>query len=177
VNRRPELPEYPARYGRYVDLVPEHDIRAAMEQQLETTIAFVSRIPESKADWRYAPGKWTTLEVVGHILDTERIFGYRLLTFARGDTVTLPRADEELYVKNAEFTRYPIAEWLEEFALVRRSHVTFVRHLPADAWERIGTLAIGAISVRAMAYAIVGHERHHLRIIRERYLHDAVLSS
>jgi len=141
-----------------------------MERQLETTIACVSRIPESKIDWRYAPGKWTTCEVVGHILDTERIFGFRLLTFARGDTVTLPRADEELYVKNAKFTRYPIVEWLEEFAQVRRSHVALVRHLPAAAWDRVGTLAIGAISVRAMAYAIVGHERHHLRIIRDRYL-------
>src|SRR5262245_55173633 len=108
VNGRPDLPEYPARYGRYVDLVPEHDICAAMQQQLETTIACVRTIPESKVDWRYAPGKWTTREVVGHILDTERIFGFRLLTFARGDAVTLPRADEEMYVKNAEFTRYPI---------------------------------------------------------------------
>jgi hypothetical protein len=173
VNRRPDLPEYPARYGRYVDLVPENDICAAMEQQLDTTIACVSRIPESKVDWRYAPGKWTTREVVGHVLDTERIFGFRLLTFGRGDAVTLQRADEELYVRNAEFNRYPIAAWADEFAQVRRSHVTLVRHLPASAWDRIGTLSIGPISVRAMAYVMVGHERHHLRIIRDKYLFDA----
>ena len=85
--------------------------------------------------------------MVGHILDTERI-----------------------YVANAAFGRYPLQEWLDEFSLVRRSNVTLVRHLPEEAWGRIGTLAIGTVSVRAMAYLMVGHERHHLRIIQDKYL-------
>lgn len=167
---RPDASEYPERYARYIDLVPEDDVCGALVQQLEHTVALLGRMPASKLDFRYAPDKWTTREVVGHILDTERVFGFRLLTFARGDTVTFPRADEKLYVGNAAFGRYPLQEWLDEFSLVRRSNATLVRHLPEDAWRRIGTLAIGTVSVRAMAYLMVGHERHHLRIIQDRYL-------
>jgi hypothetical protein len=169
---RPLASDYPARYSRYIDLVQEDDICAAMARQLERTLAIVGRIPESRVDWRYAPGKWTTREVVGHVLDTERIFGYRLLAFARGEQATLPRADEELYVRNADFSRHALSEWLDEFAEVRRSHITLVRHLPADAWPRTGAVSGGAISVRAVAYLLVGHERHHLRIIQEKYLAD-----
>jgi hypothetical protein len=168
--RRPEVSEYPERYGRYIDLVPEEDICSAMSRQVETTVASVSRIPDSKLDWRYAADKWTTREVFGHILDTERIFGFRLLAFARGDTISLSRADENLYVRNAEFGRYSLREWLDEFVDVRRSHVALVRHLPADGWARIGAVSAGPISVRAMAYMMVGHERHHLRIIQDKYL-------
>ena len=168
----PDDSEYPARYSRYIDLVGEHDIVDAMAAQLSHTVALLSQIPESRVDWRSAPGKWTTREVVGHILDTERIYGYRLLTFARGDAVTVPRADEELYVHNADFSRYPLSDWIEEFVQVRTGHITLVRHLPSAAWTRSGNTSIGPISVRAMMYLMVGHERHHLRIIRDKYLND-----
>ena len=170
VSGHPEVSEYPDRYGRYIDLVPEDDVCRAMVSQLEDSVAYLNQIPESKVDWRYAPGKWTTREVVGHILDIERVFGFRLMSFARGETATFPRANEELYVKNADFGRYSLGEWLDEFSLVRNSNVALVRHLPVDAWTRIGTVALGPISVRAMAYLMVGHERHHLRIIREKYM-------
>jgi len=171
---RPEASEYPARYHRYIDLVPEDDVSTAMAEQLDRTVAFLRAIPADDTDRRYAPGKWTVREVVGHILDTERIFGYRLLTFARGDSVTTPRADEELYVRNAGFSRYPLADWIDEFAQVRRSHVMLVRPLTPDAWTRIGNSSIGPISVRAMAYVMLGHERHHLGIIRDKYLDGGV---
>ena len=170
VSGHPEASEYPERYGRYIDLVPEDDICGAMVSQLERSVAYLSQIPESKVDWRYAPGKWTIREVVGHVLDTERIFGFRLMSFARGEAATFPRANEELYVKNADFGRYSLREWLDEFGLVRNSNIALVRHLPADAWARIGTMSLGPISVRAVAYLTVGHERHHLNIIREKYL-------
>jgi hypothetical protein len=170
VSGHPDVSEYPERFGGYIELVPEDDICGAMVTQLENSVAYLSRIPESKVDWRYAPGKWTIREVVGHILDIERVFGFRLMSFARGETATFPRANEELYVKNADFSRYSLGEWLDEFALVRNSHVALVRHLPVDAWSRIGTVTLGPISVRSMAYLMVGHERHHLRIIQEKYL-------
>lgn len=170
VSGHPDLSEYPERFGRYVDLVPEDDILRAMVSQLEDSVAYLNRIPESKVDWRYAPGKWTIRDVVGHILDSERIFGFRLMSFARGETATFPRANEEVYVKNADFSRYSLGEWLDEFSQVRNSHVSLVRHLPAEAWTRIGTVSLGPISVRAVAYLMVGHERHHLRIIRDKYL-------
>jgi len=170
---RPDVAEYNPRYSRYMELVPEDDICAAMAEQLEQTLSRLDRIPESMVDWRYAPGKWTTREVVGHILDTERIYGFRLLTFARGDAVTLARADQELYVKNGDFGRYPLGESLEEFSVVRKSHVALVRHLPLEAWARSGTVSEFTVSVRALAYLMVGHERHHLRIIQEKYLAGA----
>jgi hypothetical protein len=169
-NGRPDTSEYPQRYGRYVDLVPEEDICSALALQLEVTSATVSTIPKSLVDFRYAPGKWTTREVVGHILDTERIFGFRLLTFARGDSAALTRADEVLYVRAGEFGRHGLEEWLEEYALVRRSHIALLRHLPELAWSREGTVAGSPISVRAIAYAMLGHERHHLGIIQTRYV-------
>jgi hypothetical protein len=102
---RPQVNEYPAHFQRYMDLVPEEEVCAAMAEQLQRTSAFLQCIPDDSVDRRYAPGKWTAREVVGHILDTERIFGYRLLTFARGDEVTTPRADEHLYVRNGVFSR------------------------------------------------------------------------
>ena len=173
VNGRPDVAEYPARYHRYVELVPEDDICSAMAQQLEHTVACLNFIPESLVDWYYEPGKWTTREVVGHILDTERIYGFRLLAFARGDAAALTRADQELYVKNGDFSRHPLGAWLEEFSQVRRSHVALVRHLPSEAWARAGTISGATVSVRAMAYLMVGHERHHLRIVQEKYLGGA----
>jgi hypothetical protein len=153
-----------------VALVPEDDVRVALGSQLDETMHFLARVPASAADARYAPGKWTIREVVGHILDTERIYGFRLLTFARGDRSPLARADQDLYVRAGGFDAYPLQEWAEEFAHVRRSHIAFVSHLPAASWVRSGTVSDFDISVRALAYVMVGHERHHIKTLRERYL-------
>jgi hypothetical protein len=169
-NRRPAASEYNARFNRYIDLVPEVDLPKALAQQIDDTGAFLGAISEAVADTRYAPGKWTIRQVVGHIVDTERILGYRLLCFARGDEAILQRADEELYVKNADFNRYSLGELLDEFSLIRRSHVSMIRHLPVEAWDRTGTVSEFLFSVRAMGYMVLGHERHHLGIIQRQYL-------
>jgi len=144
-----------------------------MLRQLEETTVFFASIPEPLHDYRHAADKWTLREVAGHIADTERILGFRLLSFARGDTARLSRADEELYVRNAEFSRYTLAALVEEFALVRRSHLMLLRHLPAAAWDRTGSVADTSISVRAVGYLMLGHERHHLGMIQSRYLRGA----
>jgi uncharacterized damage-inducible protein DinB len=172
-SRRPDQSEYHPRYGRYIDLVPEIDLPAAFAQQLDSTRQLFARIGESAANIRYAPEKWTVREVLGHILDTERIFGYRLLCFARGDSAKLQRADEQSYVLNADFGRYSMAELLEEFTLVRRSHESLIRHLPEAAWDRTGEVNGNRISVRAIAYLMLGHERHHDEIVLSRYLQAA----
>jgi hypothetical protein len=169
-GRRPTPSEYNARYGRYIDLVPEVDLPAAFVQQLNDTGTLLAGIGEATADTSYAPGKWTIREVVGHIVDSERIFGYRLLCFARGDTMILSRADQEMYVRNADFARYRLTDLFDEFALIRRSHESLIRHLPAEAWDRVGTVADLPISVRAIGYLMLGHERHHVGIIQSRYL-------
>lgn len=169
-DRRPDPDEYDARYERYMTLVPEPDLVAALEGQLGTTRTLIAGVPAAKTGFRYGPGKWTLCEVFGHILDTERLLAYRVFCFARGDQGAQQRADEELYVREGHFERYPLGEWLEEFDLVRRASVALLRHLPADAWGRSGTVSGLRITVRAAAYLLLGHERHHLRIIQEQYL-------
>jgi len=176
-KRRPNATEYDPRFNHYMALVPEDDIGAALDQQLQQTMALTRQIPETLVDYRYAPGKWTTREVVGHIFDTERIFGFRMLTFARGDEVALMRADEELYVRNGGFSGYPLEEWVGDFSLARRSNIALLHHLPEEAWDRTGTVSGLPISVRAIAYIMLGHERHHLQIIRREYLKQTRQSS
>jgi hypothetical protein len=171
---RPAISEYNPKYRRYVDLVPESDICAALEQQLCKTVEFLNQVPAHMADYRYAPDKWTIREVVGHILDTERILGFRLLSFARGDINPLEVADQDLYVRTGGFGGYPLEAWVEQFSLIRKSNIAMVRRLPPEAWERTGTVSGLPISVRAIAYFIAGHERHHLRIIREQYLNHPI---
>jgi hypothetical protein len=170
IHRRPHASEYDPRFESYMNLVPEESIRAALEHQHRETLSFAGQMPEPIVNYRYAPGKWTIREVIGHVLDTERILGFRLLTFARGDEHPLMRADEELYVRNGEFSRYPMKEWLKEYSWVRKSNIALIRHLPDEAWERTGTVSGLPISVRAIAYFMVGHERHHIRIIQTMYL-------
>jgi hypothetical protein len=171
--RRPDSSEHAPYYSRYIDLVPETDLPQALLDQLEQTAACLGSLPEALHDHRYAEGKWTIREVMGHILDTERILGMRLLRFARGDASPMSRADENLYVRNAEFGRYTMGELLEEYRLVRRSHAMLLSHLPEAAWDRTGPAADHTVSVRALAYMLVGHERHHLNIVRTRYLGQA----
>jgi hypothetical protein len=172
-DRRPEASEYPPRYGRYLDLVPETNLPTALLGQLADSTALFNVIPDQLHSHRYEEGKWTIVEVLGHILDTERILGYRLLTCARGGEARFTRADENAYVRNAEFANRPLRNLLEEFANLRRSHVLMLGGLPPAAWNRTGMMADSEVSVRAMAYLMLGHERHHLEIIRTRYLKSA----
>jgi hypothetical protein len=169
-THRPKTTEYNPIYGRYIDLVPEKDLVTALKHQLKETEKSLAGINESTAEIRYAPGKWSIREVVGHILDTERILGYRLLTFARCDSAELQRAEENLYVQTGKFSQYKMKELLEEFIYVRRSHISMINHLPEEAWDRFGKVSNVPISVRAIGYMMLGHERHHLNLIRQRYL-------
>ena len=167
---RPDASEYDARYTQYMELIPEDDLLEAMSQQLERTRQLVMEIPADNLDVRFAAGEWTAREILGHILDTDRIFGFRLLCFGRGDAASLQRADQDKYVRSAGFERYPVEELLQEFMLVRQSHILFLRHLPAEAWDRTGVVGGSSISVRALACLMLGHERHHLETIRTHYM-------
>lgn len=169
VLRRPDPSEYSERFARYVDRVPESDLGAAFAQQWADTGAFLQQIPASAMEHRYAPDKWTVREVIGHVLDTERIMGYRLLCVARGAGVEFQRADENAYVRAAAFDRCAVPALCEELSLVRQSHTLFVQHLPDEAWDRTGSLAGHSVSARALGYIMVGHERHHWALLRDRY--------
>lgn len=166
---RPSLSDSSPAHAAYIALVPEEDVLSAMEQQSSATQKILASLDEGIASYRYAPGKWSIKEVVGHLADAERVLGYRALAIARGETRPLPGFDEEEYVRNAAFEGWRIGDLSEECALVRRANIVFFRNLPEEAWERRGIANDNPVTVRALAYSIVGHERHHLAILRERY--------
>jgi DinB superfamily len=165
---RPETSEYSPNYGAYVALVPEDDILPALRSELGRTIALLSGIADQDASICHPPYTWTIKQVVGHLIDCERIFGYRALRFARGDTTPLPGFDENAFGQTAGSDHRPLADLAAEFESVRKSHLYLFESLPARAWTLRGTSNDQEISVRAIAYAIVGHERHHTAIVGQR---------
>lgn len=168
--QRPEASEYAPHFEKYVALVPAGDILVTLGSQLEEILALISGLTEAQGDKRYAPGKWSIKEVLGHVLDAERTFAYRALRFARNDLVPLPGFDQNEYVNHANFGRWPLRDLAAEFGHVRHSTLLFFRHLEDDAWQRHGSASGHEVSVRALAYIIAGHAAHHVRILRERYL-------
>jgi hypothetical protein len=166
---RPSAREYPPYFSKYIDLVPETEIVSALEKQREELLGFLERVPESEAGVRHRPYTWTTREVVGHMIDTERIMGYRALRFARNDSKPLSGFEQNPYVESAQFDRLPLHDLAAEFEALRRSHIYLFQGLTAEAWERTGVASDNPISVRALAFILVGHARHHLDILRKRH--------
>ena|SRR5688572_21218410 len=167
---RPAPTEYAQPYAGYVALVPEDDIFAELEKQSSDTQKLLASLDESKAAYRYAESKWSVKEVLGHFIDAERIFAYRALAFARGETQPLPGFEEKDYVRHAQFDAWKLGDLAEHYALVRRSTIVLFRNFPEEAWDRRGIASDNPITVRAIAWIIVGHERHHVKVLRERYL-------
>jgi uncharacterized damage-inducible protein DinB len=167
---RPAADEYASYYATYVSATEGDDLPMLLTTQQRETAALLAGLSEAQAAFRYAPGKWTVREVIGHVSDTERIFAYRLLRIARGDQTPLPGFDENPYVAAAGFERRPLAEVAAEFASVRQATLTLLGGLDDTALARRGTASDKTISARALAWIIAGHERHHLDVIRERYL-------
>ena len=142
---------------------------ALMQAQLDEVRAAFGRFPEARGSYRYAPEKWSVKELLGHLSDVERIFCYRALRFARRDATPLPGFDENAYAPAMEADGRQLADLLGEWLDVRRATISFLRGLPAEAWTRRGIANGKEISVRALAYAIAGHARHHLEVLAERY--------
>ena len=167
---RPAPTEHYSYYLTYVSEVPEGDLLATLAAQRDSTAAFLAGIPEAKAGYRYAPEKWSIKEVIGHVADAERVFAYRALRIARADETPLPGFDENAWMPAAEFDRRTLADIAADFRSVRESTLALFRGFPAEAWTRLGTASGHPVSVRALAYILTGHERHHLRVLQERYL-------
>ena len=167
---RPEKNEYAEFYAGYVALVEDMDIIAALQNQSNDLQNLFAEISEEKGDYRYAENKWSIRELLGHIIDGERIFSYRALRISRGDETPLAGFEENFYVANSNFSNLKIADALEEFSLLRQSNVLLLKNLTDEMWSKIGTASDATISVRALAYIMVGHIRHHANILRERYL-------
>ncbi len=167
---KPEKSEHDPYYSRYIDLVKSNDILKTLAIQIDGSLALLRSIPTSRDHYRYAPDKWTVSEVVGHIIDTERVFAYRALTFSRNDRALLPGFEQDDWIRGASFDKTPLAELVSELECVRRANIYFFQHLAADAWMRRGKANNAEISVRALAYVIAGHELHHLQILKTKYL-------
>lgn len=166
---RPEPGEYNPYYDRYISLVPGTDILATLDAQRRQTLLLLSGRDEPDGNFRYAPGKWTAKEVLGHVCDTERIFAYRALRISRGDQTPIEGFEQDDYVKNGPFTRMPLEEIVEDYIAVRRATLTLFRNLEESAWTRRGVANKNEVTVRALAYTIAGHELHHRRILEEKY--------
>ena len=162
--------DYAPFFAGYVANVPEEDILSAIEEQSSETQRLIASLDDERASYRYAEGKWSVKEVIGHITDAERVFGYRALCISRGEKNSLPGFDENEYMRYANFDDWRIGDLAESYALVRRANIVLFRNLPDEAWDRRGVANNNAVTVRALAYIIVGHERHHLKVLRERYL-------
>jgi len=169
---RPGEGEYAGYASDDIDQVPGDDAVAALEAAEAETLALLAPLGEERGDARYAPGKWTIRQIVGHLIDDERIFVYRALCVARGDTQALPGFDEKGYARHAGFEHRTMTDLLAEYCAVRHATLAFFRGLPAEAWHRRGTVNDYTASVRGLAFHIAGHELHHLRVLRERYLTD-----
>jgi hypothetical protein len=167
---RPRPDEYAPAFERYVSRVPETDVLEALSRQKAEWPAALRAIRGEGERYRYAANKWSVRELVGHVIDTERIMAYRAVCVARGETVSLPGFDENAYAANATFDEYPLGELLDEFVQVREGHLSLFRHLSPEAWLRIGSANQSPISVRALAWVIVGHARHHMAVLEQRYL-------
>ena len=170
VVARPEANEYAPYYGRYISLVSEPDVLAALREQADETCALLKGVSEDKSEYRYAPEKWSLKEVLGHVTDTERIFAYRALRISRNDRTPIEGYEQDDYVRFGPFRHCRLPDLVEEFSSVRKSTLFLFRTLEDEAWLRRGIANKLEISVRAIAYVIAGHELHHRKILKEQYL-------
>ena len=166
---RPAPDEAAPFYHRYIARVPGENIGEELGNQLTEVERLLSTVDDRAALARYAPGKWSVKEVLGHLTDAERIFSYRLLRIARGDATPLPGFDENTYVPAGRFDERPLRALLAGFRAVRLSSLALVEGVPSTAWSERGAASGEVITARALAYILVGHVTHHLGVLRDRY--------
>lgn len=168
--KRPENTEYSEWYAGYVGSVAETDIVSVLEKQTEDVKNFFSEITEEKGLYRYAEGKWTIKEVLSHLIDGERVFAYRAFRISRKDETPLAGFDQDPYIENSNSNERTIPDLVEELVLLRQANMFIFRNLKETDWDIFGTASDNKITVRALAYILAGHIRHHLKILQKRYL-------
>jgi DinB superfamily len=166
---RPLETEYAPDYGSYIAYVSENEILPVLRSQIDELDVLLDRVTPEQETFRYAEGKWSIRGIVGHLIDGERIFGYRALCIARGDTRSLPGFDQDEYMMLAPYDHVELEDLLSEFRLVRLSNIAMFRNLDEAAWTRIGVANDAAVSVRALAFVMAGHVRHHMGVLRSKY--------
>jgi hypothetical protein len=167
---RPGPDEYDPAFAGYVARLEDGEsVVAVLSDQIDGLSGPFDGIPQTRGDYRYAPGKWSIKEVIGHLSDTERVFAYRALRIGRGDATALPGFDDQSYVSEMSAEDRSLAEMIEEWRAIRSATLSLFQGLPLVAWNRRGTASDHTISVRALAYVIAGHTRHHIEVIDARY--------
>ncbi|QYR22577.1 DinB family protein [Paenibacillus sp. sptzw28] len=166
---KPKEGDFNPQWGRYINAVQEGDLVQLLKDQEQDLLSLYSSFSEEQSFYRYDEGKWSLKEVLGHIIDTERIMSYRLLCAARGDKTPLPR-HQDIFVNGTSFDRRPLAELIAEFCAVRTASITLVQGLNGEELRRAGVINNAATTAVALAYFIIGHALHHLNVVREKYL-------
>ena len=166
----PEITEYKDGYEDYALLIEETDVVSAMRKQLTEVENLFASISEEKGEFAYAAGKWMIKKLLGHLINGERVFSYRALRISRGDETPLQGFDQDLLTDNGNFNSISLADLLEEFSHLCQANIVFFQNLSDEAWERTGTVNDTPASVRAIAYNMVKHVRHHVDVLRTRYL-------
>ncbi len=170
ITHKPNSEEYAAYYSTYVDKVPENDLLLNLRQIHHDTQELLWSLDESQGNYRYADGKWTIKEVLMHLIDTEQVMAYRALCISRGDQTELPGFDQNAYAEAVDVSKRTVRSLAEEFAITRdMSHVMF-KNFDAAMFAHVGIANGNKTSVRALAYIILGHELHHVGVLKERYL-------
>jgi len=167
---RPKIEEYAPYYKKYVEKVTGNNPIEFLESQIKIMQSLVGRIDEERSNYRYAEGKWSIREVIGHIIDSERVFSYRVLRFSRKDLNPLPGFDENAYIEKSCYHDTSFGNLVEEFILLRKANILLFSRLNEEAINQIGNASGYDVSVRALLYITAGHTQHHIDIIKEKYL-------
>jgi hypothetical protein len=166
---RPEPGTYGDYYQKYIDLVPDGDLRRLLPVIFDANFRALRTIAPEQERHRYASGKWSIRESIGHVADTERVFAYRAMRVARGDQTPLPSFDENLFVDVARYDDIPLEQILGELMAVHAATILLFENMADEAWDRVGMASSNPVGVRAIAYIIAGHELHHMNVLKERY--------
>jgi DinB family protein len=167
---RPGETEFAPDFQKYINQVNENDVIAVLRSELDDLDVLLDRVPAEKETYAYAEGKWTIRQVVGHLIDGERVFGYRAFCIARGEHQNLPGFEQDDYLQTAPYNDIALEDLLSELRLVRLSNIAMFRTLDEAAWSRVGLANQNEVSVRALAFVMAGHVRHHMNVLRDKYL-------
>lgn len=170
MSQETNFTEVPGYFLRYIEKTHGSDMLEAMREQSGRTLAFMEQLPSDRMSYAYAPGKWTLSQVMGHVIDCERIFCYRALSFARGETSILPGFDQDSYVEQSNVGTWSLKQLLEEYTAVRNASISLFKNLDPTLLKRKGKFSGNELSVEHIGRIILGHEIHHLEVIQERYL-------
>lgn len=169
-NEYPGSDEYVHFYTTYIEVVDKGNIINTLNAQMHECYTLINTVPAEKAYYAYAPGKWTLKEVIGHMIETERVFCFRTLAISRGEQQPLPNMNQEEYIEGNNYNQRTLANLANEYLAVRVSTLHLLNSMTKEMIEKTGKIGESEISVRALAFIIAGHERHHINILREKYL-------